>query len=73
MRPIFTSIITLSVVYYRDRGAEVRFRRLEFNRSSCKSTTDVISILTANPIAKAWAAAKEAFSFRSFALAPVAA
>ena len=66
--------ITINVLYTSGyRGTEQRSRRLEFNRSSCKPTSDVIRILTANPIAKAWAAVKDAFSVRSFALAPVTA
>lgn len=55
------------------RGAEIRFRRSEFNRSFCKPTTDVISILTANQIAKAWASFKEVMNFRAPVLATVTA
>ena len=36
---------------------------MDFNRLLCKSTTDVICILIANPIAKAWNSAKEAVAF----------
>lgn len=42
---------------------------MDINILLCRPTTDVICILIANPIAKAWASVKSAFAAPQLALA----
>ena len=51
------------------RGADISFRRWDINRLFCTPTTDVISILIANPIAKLVSNLRS-FSFGGLQLAP---
>lgn len=55
--------------FYPWQGAEIRFRRLDINRLPRKPKTDVISTITANPIASAWAKVKSVFA-PSYSFAP---